>query len=53
MKLRLIFARTAYDPQTVWTEIKSVIVDVPDELGEPPECPYHVIGAERLEEEEW
>lgn len=51
MKFKLIFGRTEYDPETAWTALKEVIVDVPDYLfsksgfGE-----YHLIGGYLVEE---
>jgi hypothetical protein len=43
MKIELIFERTAYDPTTMWTEIKKVTVDVPDYLVNS-ESQYHLTG---------
>jgi len=42
MKIKLILARTEYDPLTAWTAIKTVEVEIP--LSE--QDGWNVIGAE-------
>lgn len=42
MKIKLVLTRTEYDPQTAWTAIKTVEVEVPFEKQDG----WNVIGAE-------
>lgn len=54
MKIKLILARTNYDNNNMWTEIKTVEVEVP--IDKQVQCkdafPWQVIGAEWPEESE-
>ena len=46
MKIKLIFGRTDYDPETTWATLKSCEVEVPDYLAGTNGCSrYHLIGA--------
>ena len=44
MKLRIVLGKTDYDPCTAWTDIKTVEIEVPNNLKE-----YHVLGGEIIE----
>lgn len=51
MKYKLVFARTVCDPLNAWTQVESVIVEVPDELSNENSggFPWHLVGGSESE----
>jgi len=43
MQIRLIFGKEAYDHEVAWADLKTIIVEVPDELKD-----YHLLGGEAV-----
>ena len=47
MTIKLIFGQTRYDQNTMWTEIKTIDIEVPDTLSQKfDNFEWHLLGAE-------
>ena len=49
MKIKIVFARIAYNPEVSWTEYKTVEVEIPDIDFGAGEYQYKLVGAEYKE----